>query len=214
MILFNTGWGDCPFGLTNNIQRINTAKELYKTKEPSYLLLHGGEDISPSIYREKNSKYCNAPSAPSKRDQIEMDLITTAVNLGIPIVGICRGAQLLCAMDGGSLVQHIMEHTSENHQLRDSRFGDVIGDTNTAHHQMMIPRQTNNNVVLAEVSESVFGYTQDDKLRAYKRVPEIVLFKGMNAIGIQFHPEWMNPNQPAIKYCTNAIKTYLLKGQA
>ena len=73
-------------------------------KQDTILILHGGGDISPSLYKKKRSPRSGGCQIPTQRDQQEWDLITRAVELNIPIVGICRGAQMLCAFDGGPIV--------------------------------------------------------------------------------------------------------------
>ena len=86
------------FNITDKGIGINHPKEL---NQKHILILHGGADISPSLYGEPVSKLGGGCTTPSHRDQQEWDFIKVAVELGIPIVGICRGAQMLCAYDGG-----------------------------------------------------------------------------------------------------------------
>jgi putative glutamine amidotransferase len=173
------------------------------------LLLHGGEDISPSIYNEKTNSHCFARDTPSKRDRVEIAFVTRALELNIPIIGICRGAQLICAMDGGSLVQHIVGHVGGNHPI-------TIVDThekikaNSAHHQMLRLNRKHKNILIAISEDPVKGVGENDVVREYDHVPEIVYFPKMNALGIQGHPEWM-PNSEFTKYCASLIQKYLLK---
>ena len=70
--------------------------------ENDVLLIWGGEDISPSLYGKKVSRETHASEEPSRRDRIEWALMQRAKELNIPIIGICRGAQMLCASAGGS----------------------------------------------------------------------------------------------------------------
>ena len=191
-----------PFGLLRNVTTAFRPKDL---TEDGVLLLHGGADISPSIYKQQSNARCYADKKPSVRDQEEMDLIERAKQLGIPIIGICRGAQLICAMDGGYLVQHIDGHVGGSHKITDTQTKKEIV-SNSCHHQMMVPKKY--NVILAESKEPVMGLDQYNYEFEIKSVPEVVYFPQMNAIGIQGHPEWM-PNSHFTEYCGAYIQEFL-----
>lgn len=175
------------------------------------LLLHGGADISPSIYGQQPNDYCYADRTPDGRDLAELALIEQARKMGLPIVGLCRGAQLLCAVDGGTLVQHITNHSSSgNHSIRDTRVPDKYYKSNSAHHQMMQPLAGVGNIVLADIQQDVVGYGENNICKIYNSCPEIVYFPRLRAIGIQGHPEWM-PGSIFTQYCASLIKEFLLE---
>ena len=71
------------------------------------LLLPGGADISPSLYGENAHTKCGKPNA--TRDLSEPFLLALALEQGKPVLGICRGCQLLNVALGGSLWQDISE---------------------------------------------------------------------------------------------------------
>ena len=174
------------------------------------LLLHGGADISPSIYNQQPNDFCFAERTPSARDLLEMAFIAQALKMNLPIIGICRGAQLLCAMDGGSLVQHIVGHAANgNHTIQDTRTKEYYR-ANSAHHQMMKPKTNNGNLVLAICPEKVMGYEEGEVPQQFSCCPEIVYFPNMRGLGIQGHPEWM-PGSNFTKYCASLINNFLLK---
>jgi len=174
------------------------------------LLLHGGEDISPSIYNQEPNEFCFAPRKPSRRDTLEIACVEQAVKMGLPIVGICRGAQLICALDGGSLCQHIVGHSQNGgqHHLYDPVTKEILCKSNTAHHQMMIPKP--GNVILAQTQEKFRGFGENEEVTEYTTCPEIVWFPEMRAIGIQGHPEWL-PKSKFTQLCGEFITKYLLK---
>jgi len=195
-----------PFQLTKAIKAADKEDDL---EGDGILLLQGGEDISPAMYGKPKNSYCHASERPSFRDVKEMRLVNRAVKRGMPIVGICRGAQMLCALDGGYLVQHIEGHSGiGNHILYDTRTGELL-NTNSCHHQMMVP-QKYNTILATDNSRTIRGYSESDKQFTVDSVPEIVYFPRLNALGIQGHPEWL-PNSAFAHFCTNLIKEFLLK---
>ena len=69
------------------------------------LIIPGGQDICPRLYGEEPHYTVNAFS--TKRDSFEAEIFRMACAQGKPILGICRGAQLINALLGGSLTQDI-----------------------------------------------------------------------------------------------------------
>jgi len=152
------------------------------------LILHGGEDISPSIYGEKKGP-THAGNNPSYRDMIEMDVLNRAIDMGIPVLAICRGAQLACAMLGGKLYQDVNDHMGDHKLLINISGGVIESTTNSCHHQMMIPDDSGRVLAIA-------GFKQGDRWKEDRRVreeipePEVVLWKKNKILGVQGHPEW------------------------
>jgi putative glutamine amidotransferase len=114
------------------------------------LLLAGGGDIEPARYGagDHPAQYGMDPA----RDELELELATTAVAVGVPTLGICRGVQLLNVAFGGTLVQHLPDgdgqlvHRDEAKQAmhdveveEGSRLAGALGQTRAAcrshHHQ-------------------------------------------------------------------------------
>ena len=79
------------------------------------LLLPGGNDILPSLYGEAAHPAFAASEA--GRDDYELELARRALDANLPLLAICRGAQVLNVASGGSLVQHIPDQvgTLVNH---------------------------------------------------------------------------------------------------
>ena len=184
----------------------NSIKDSTDLTDKSVLVLHGGGDISPSLYNKPLSAYVNGSVQPSMRDKEEWEIAQYAIKHGIPIIGICRGAQLLCALAGGYLVQHILEHSGANHLI--SGIDGTIVQSNSCHHQMMVPQK--DAIILASCDSAVTGVDEEDNWTEYPSVPEIVYFPSINALGIQGHPEWMR-NSKFNLYCSTLINKYLLK---
>jgi putative glutamine amidotransferase len=83
------------------------------------LLLPGGGDILPSLYGE--AAHPAFSPAEAGRDDYELELARLALEANLPLLAICRGAQVLNVAGGGSLVQHIPDQvgTLVNHVLRE-----------------------------------------------------------------------------------------------
>jgi putative glutamine amidotransferase len=69
------------------------------------LIVSGGPDIEPSRYNATATESTGAPRV--TRDGAELGLLTTALAAGIPMLGICRGLQMLNVARGGTLHQHL-----------------------------------------------------------------------------------------------------------
>lgn len=69
------------------------------------LLFTGGEDVAPAYYGESQDERCQKPDR--ERDLFEIHLARAALSRRIPILGICRGLQLLNVAAGGTLYQDL-----------------------------------------------------------------------------------------------------------
>jgi putative glutamine amidotransferase len=152
-------------------------------------LLSGGGDVDPAVYGEKTSSLCGGVDR--ERDRAELALVRAGLEASLPVLGICRGLQLLNVALGGSLQQHILGVTdiphltfSPRHHLAHqvrlepgSQLAAVMGgdcvEVNSIHHQA-IER-------LAPVLRPV-GYAPDGLIEA-------VEWPGRPVLGVQWHPE-------------------------
>lgn len=101
------------------------------------LILWGGTDISSQYYGEKPHRFHEHPHPPSQRDMLEYRAMKQAKIRGLPIIGVCRGAQFACVFAGGRLIQHVNNH-SHNHNVRILETSEIM-ETSSCHHQMMFP---------------------------------------------------------------------------
>jgi putative glutamine amidotransferase len=69
------------------------------------VLISGGDDVDPRRYGEE--PHPTVKAIPPAHDDFEIALARTALAEGVPILGICRGSQVLAVADGGALVQDI-----------------------------------------------------------------------------------------------------------
>lgn len=177
---------------------INDPKILDRSPENVVLVVFtGGHDVTPSIYGETAHRLTN--NSP-KRDVQEIEIFKKARNHNIPMFGICRGSQFLCVMAGGKLHQHVNNHGGTQHSIKtvDGRLIDV----NSTHHQMQIPPK--DAQLLAWASPSLH-FDED------YREAECVDYPSINAVGVQYHPEWLDKDSEAFLYCKELVDNLLQK---
>jgi putative glutamine amidotransferase len=76
------------------------------------LVICGGWDIEPQLYGQEPSE--KMEETDSLRDKTEMALLGAALELDMPVLGICRGAQMLNVRLGGTLHQHVPDVTGSD----------------------------------------------------------------------------------------------------
>jgi putative glutamine amidotransferase len=175
------------------------------------LVIWGGEDISPSIYGETPSTYTHAPSTLSHRDNCEVTLAKLAIEMSIPIIGICRGAQLMCALSGGKVIQHVTGHAGRGHQIQTST-GQVLW-TNSLHHQMMLPTNVEYTLLAHAAPSRSNRYIGADNapitLPPAFQEPEVIWIPATQSLCIQGHPEFNDATEQFIRYCEDLVDTYI-----
>jgi putative glutamine amidotransferase len=158
--------------------------------ECDLILFEGGEDIHPLIYGDVVGEftYTNID-----RDIKEVALFKKALDLKKPILGICRGAQLACALSGGKIIQH-QENKMKEHSVLTLQ-GSIM--MSSYHHQAQYP------YVLSSKDYQLLGWTYclsafhlDGKGKEMTHTElypeaEIVYYSKTNALGIQGHPEML-----------------------
>ena len=150
------------------------------------LLLAGGADVDPA-------RYGAAPDPATgplegRRDEIELGFIGLAVAEDLPVLGICRGLQLLNVWAGGSLHQHVPSHA--RYDLAPERTSDVVAvvpgsrlatlhgtevRVNSLHHQT-VDRVADGWIVTARSTDGTV---------------EALEWSGHDVIAVQWHPEML-----------------------
>ena len=114
------------------------------------LCLTGGEDMDPARYGAPPDP--KAEPADVGRDALELALVATARERDLPVLGICRGFQVLNVAYGGSLVQHVDGHREANGPIvphivvpqKGSKLAAACGsepyNVNARHHQAVSER--------------------------------------------------------------------------
>jgi putative glutamine amidotransferase len=193
-----------PFSKIVDQTAVGYADDLNKD---SVLLLHGGGDIHPMLYNKPHSSLSGASDRPSFRDRVEVEAVQRAKELDIPIIGICRGAQLLCAMAGGHLIQHVDNHSCMSHPVT---FKDGTKfNVNSLHHQMMYPFDIEHELLAWSTDRRSHRYLDVDDEVEVPCEPELVYFPQLRGIAIQWHPEMMHTNVPSNQYLLEIIPEIL-----
>ena len=213
--------GDC-FGahrLYSNMFRethiIRTVTGIDEINRGDVVMFGGGEDISPSLYKEKRHPITHAPDKPSQRDTFEFLAFQRAQESGASCYGICRGAQLLCALSGGKLVQHVNNHAG-GHFITTSDGEKMM--TSSVHHQMMWPfNLPKDKFEILGVSEeplsTIYIFSPEKSLNKVSTEPEIVFFPETRSLGIQGHPEFMHERSQLVQHSRKLLQHYLMKGE-
>jgi gamma-glutamyl-gamma-aminobutyrate hydrolase PuuD len=152
----------------------------------------GGEDVNPIFYDEEAHPQT---SFNTKRDERDMILYADCLDKGIPMLGICRGAQFLHVMNGGKLYQHVDKHVGE-HPMWDVRNKMIIEKVSSVHHQMCMRNVANGMQVLGESSVATERWkNKTDKVRGSMADVEAFFYRDTCCLGIQGHPEYRGYDQ-------------------
>jgi len=154
------------------------------------LILAGGADIDPSSYGAE--PHPETKGTWPDRDRFELALARRAVERDLPVLGICRGMQLLNVALGGTLVQHLPDAMREAHR--------TVAGTFSKHHIRLDPESlactaagvegfivwSHHHQGVDQLGEGlkVTGWSAEDDL------PEAIELPGRRfALGVIWHPE-------------------------
>jgi putative glutamine amidotransferase len=156
------------------------------------LLLPGGWDVDPSFYGEKPDEKLG-PVDP-ELDETELRLFGQARERGLPVLGICRGQQVINVAMGGSLLQHLEDHDVRAHGRSHlahtievdpaSELGQAAGEhkvrVNSLHHQAIGKLAPGLQQTARGEDGTVEGVESDDGL----------------VVAVQCHPEELTTDLP------------------
>lgn len=179
-------------------------------EDADIVVFTGGEDVHPSLYKCKPhpTTYANL-----QRDIAEM----TEFNKIKPnqlVIGICRGSQFLCVMNGGKLIQNVTKHTIQHTHRITEIDTDKSYDITSTHHQMQYPFELPKDqytCLFATVGIRSDRY-EGDGIQAPPFEPEVVLYKKSGkpvCLAIQGHPEYMRSESPIVIRLNEIINTLL-----
>jgi len=103
----------------------------------SALLLSGGGDMRPEFFGQENTDSRNIDL---NRDILELSMLDAFISLGKPVMGICRGMQVINVYFGGTLIQDIDGHGSKANGEDSFHMVELEGkhvEANSSHHQVI-----------------------------------------------------------------------------
>jgi anthranilate/para-aminobenzoate synthase component II len=166
------------------------------------VLFTGGEDVYPALYGESantRTRYSH------NRDREECFAFMLARAYDLPMVGVCRGAQFLCAMAGGRLAQHVEHGSRHPVKLWDGRT--VV--MNSLHHQMQVPPASAKIIGWIDDPISKFHLDGDDKEIKMEKEAEVVYYPTIRAVGMQYHPEMMDSYSEGHRVAAEFLEKFL-----
>lgn len=175
------------------------------------IIFNGGADIGTSMYEEKPIGR-GIPDKPSPRDKKEMDIYYKYKGGGRLLVGICRGAQILNVLNGGTLWQDVDNH-GRSHFMHILATNQSMWITST-HHQMMRPHSSGKVLATADCSRNKHADRDVWSAKGGAFFPddhkdtEIVWYPRTGSLCIQGHPEYV-PNSEFANFCIDMITHYL-----
>lgn len=160
----------------------------------------GGVDVNPELYGQP--KHITTQNPNINRDEKEQKQFNFCVENNIPMLGICRGAQFLNVMNGGTLIQDIHSHTRGHTVITDDNEQFYVTST---HHQMMVP--TKEAKILAIDKRKVLCLdSPTGNTYSPKEGIEVVYYPKTLSLCIQFHPEFMHPSAQAVLWVRKKVK--------
>lgn len=174
------------------------------------LLLTGGADLDPARYGEALG---GSRDIEVGRDKLEAEAYRAAMVAGVPVLGVCRGMQMLNVLSGGSLVQHLEGHESQPYPSPEvtrhplglvpgTRFAVIVGESdgvlvNSYHHQAVTPERIGAGLRIAATARHPGMGLLVEALESGD--PDRWL------IGVQCHPERTESSPPVLERLWSAF---------
>ncbi len=166
------------------------------------LLLSGGSDVDPNLYGGKSANRVNP-----RRDRFEMALIREARARRIPILGICRGCQLLNVALGGTLhtikADERMRALHNRFRLHSVHLNPQSRIAKTTRRTELSILSIHGQAVLQPAPElHVSGQAEDGVIEAIELSPETPNW----IVGVQWHPEYLLYRRPEHRIVRNFVR--------
>jgi gamma-glutamyl-gamma-aminobutyrate hydrolase PuuD len=184
------------------------------------ILFTGGSDVNPALYGEEANSYTSGINY--SRDLEEKRIFNIAKSLNIPMIGICRGAQLGAVLSGHKLIQHVNNHLGGHVVYLNPNVGKYESiHLPGNHHQMALfnPKIPNYEVIgyaqdkfgaNKHFSNMFLGENDEPILMSGVVEPEIFYIAENKFLGIQGHPEWKAVNFEVCDFFNELVNKYLL----
>lgn len=194
-------------GLTSSMWQRRGYEVVDSLEEADIVQFTGGADVDPALYGESMHKTTFSDVA---RDEEDMEAYHLALDLDIPMVGICRGGQFLNVANGGTMVQDTDNHAiGGTHDVLEVGTGDVIRCTST-HHQMML--ETSEALLLGIANLATYKELGDGTniIDDGDYDTEVVWYKDSKSLCFQPHPEFVDKDHECQEWYFKLVEEYLL----
>jgi putative glutamine amidotransferase len=176
------------------------------------LVLAGGIDVDPAMYGAEPHAETDQTTAPD-RDETEIALVRRALEIDMPVLGICRGMQVLNVALGGTLLQHVPDLVGhDDHRRNPGSFDGADHDVRLAEGSLVArvagehlhTTLSHHHQAIAELGEGleVTGWSALDDLPEAIEAPERRF-----ALGVQWHPE-ADEQSPMVTALVDAARAY------
>ena len=163
------------------------------------IVLPGGTDIDPILYGAEPDPDL-LPLEP-ERDDLELSLLSAALEAEVPVLGICRGIQVLNVHQGGTLHQHVPEHGRFDLPI-DSTIHQVSFAEGSTLHELYGPSAQVNSLHHQTVADlgrdlAITAQAEDGTIEGVEM--------GDHVVAVQWHPEMMptRPTDPIFGWLVN-----------
>lgn len=165
------------------------------------LLIPGGEDVDPAQYGEDMRVGCGLPVP--ELDAMQVSTVRLADSLDLPLLGVCRGLQVINVALGGTLYQDIdRDGLSDFAHMRPDRaegFVHIVGITAESEILGRAPRDTDGGIRVNSLHhQAVRELAIGSVVAAYSPdgVIEALEFPDKPILGVQWHPELIHKKSP------------------
>ncbi len=177
------------------------------------LVLQGGADLSPSNYGEAPLK--QEWAGDRIRDSYEMELVNEFIERGKPILGICRGLQLINVAFGGSLYQDLSTQLASSREHRsdqfDQNFHEIRFDPGSGMARLYPElAKARVNSIHHQAVKNLGRDLQIEARSEEDHVVEAIRWKGPSYVfGVQWHPEFHQPGDASLLDCMPILDEFL-----
>jgi len=176
-------------------------------EDADVVIFTGGQDVNPALYGQEPHA---SVQWDEERDAADIDVYTQCIDEGIPMFGVCRGAQFLHVMNGGRLYQDINNHNGD-HSMYDLKGRKLIEKVSSVHHQACIANPEGGMEVIATSSKADFRWlTPTQSLAGCRPDVEAYFYRDTCCFGVQGHPEYRGYSEFA-KWTMHRMNEFFLE---
>ena len=164
------------------------------------VVLSGGADVDPTIHSPEEDP--SLSKFEPGRDNHEFEILNKAIEKNVPVLGICRGIQVINVHAGGTLFQDIPDHANikkpyddRHHKVRfktGSILSDIYGseiEVNSLHHQ-----------AINKIAEGIEAVGWSSGGEATEEVIEAIEVDNSRILAVQWHPELLPGADPIFSW--------------